>query len=342
MKTFRILGIVILLMVVGVFIWAAFLPSSFVVDKRVFVKSTRQTVYESIIDFKEWKHWSPWHDSTTQVSYDGAEMGVGAVLRWKNNEMEIGQMTIVSCHPDSGALIQLKAFETNDSSFIRFTFHDFIDSLQVGIEYEGEGFDYFMGRFEGFIIKTAMSQSSEIGLQKLKKYVENRPQLADLFGYDVEELDMEERMYFGIRDSVSTSELPVFMKSLKREVNDFVLSSRIITTGSPICVWESYDPTGMSVIRYAYPVNAEPQMMSNRFAIFNLPAYKVLRTQVTGEYSSNTAPWTAMRNFMRDHNYQLSHFAFEEFVTGLPNEKDTANWITYDYYPVTKEYDANE
>lgn len=339
MKTFKILGIILLLMVAGFFIWAAILPSSFVIDEHTYVKNTRQTVYESIIDFREWKHWSPWHDSTTKISYEGETHGVGAKMSWQNNDMRVGQMTIERCHPDSGVWVKLLALETGDSSYIQFKFKDYIDSMQVGIHYEGSGFKYMLGRFEGFIIKRAMVQSSQIGLQKLKTYVEDKPTSPELFGYEIEKLDVPEQTYLGLRDSVSTNELQFLLRELRQKVDVAIQQNEEMIDGAPVCFWERYDQGGQSLVRYCYPIK-EGVTNTHGLETFHTPASTIIRTSIHGDYNNQMAAWVALRNYMQGKNFRISHFAFEEYAVGLPDEQDTAQWITYASYPVIETSDS--
>ncbi len=338
MRTFKIIGLILLAMVAAIFIWAAVLPSAFVVEKCTYIKSNRMTIYESIADFREWKHWSPWHDSTTRISYSGEECGVGAKMSWQNNQMAVGEMSIEACHPDSFVLVKLKALETLDSSYIRFQFKDYIDSIKVSIIYASEDHDYFLGRFEGFIMRTAMEESSEIGLKDMKEYVENKPEAPEDYGFEVEEGDMPQRYYMGIRDSFHYQDMDEFMYNLRTRVDKQVAESGIEVLGAPIMLWE---PTRkMTAVRYAYPV-AEGSTIPNGLQAFHLPAYEIIKVRMDGNYQAQNAAWISLQQHMENKGLSSRHFAFEEFVRGAHNEADTAKWITYRVYPVYK-IESNE
>jgi uncharacterized protein YndB with AHSA1/START domain len=70
-----------------------------------------EKVFAQVNDFHKWKDWSPWEklDPEMKRTYEGAELGTGAVYKWSGNDkVGEGMMTITESKPNERIRIKLK------------------------------------------------------------------------------------------------------------------------------------------------------------------------------------------------------------------------------------------
>src|SRR5258706_521725 len=72
-------GLVLLLLVVGLF-----LPSAFSVQRSAVINATPNKVYNLVVEPKQWTKWSVWtqRDPDMKITYSGPPFGMGARWSW--------------------------------------------------------------------------------------------------------------------------------------------------------------------------------------------------------------------------------------------------------------------
>jgi uncharacterized protein YndB with AHSA1/START domain len=116
----KTIGIVIVLGIAAVLIFAATQPDSFRIERSALIKAPPEKIFTHINDFRLWEPWSPWEkiDPALQRSYSGAPSGVGAAYEWKGNkEVGHGRMEIVESTAPSKVALKLHfitPFEANN------------------------------------------------------------------------------------------------------------------------------------------------------------------------------------------------------------------------------------
>lgn len=87
-----------LLIVTGVLlIGSLFLPSEYEVTRDIAIDGTPEEIFAQVQDLKTWKVWSPWNPDTypgMEITYSGAEKGVGAKSAWTDPKNGNGSMEI--------------------------------------------------------------------------------------------------------------------------------------------------------------------------------------------------------------------------------------------------------
>lgn len=76
---------------------------TYTVTREGDVPAETERVRAALVDFHEWRNWSPWEDLDPELerTYDGPESGVGATYAWKGNRKAgEGRMEIVKDAPD--------------------------------------------------------------------------------------------------------------------------------------------------------------------------------------------------------------------------------------------------
>jgi uncharacterized protein YndB with AHSA1/START domain len=106
----KTVGIVLVLLIAGVVVFAATRPDSFRVQRTASIKAPPEKIYALITDLKGWKAWSPYDkkDPAMKRTLSGAPSGKGAIYEWDGNkDVGKGRMEIADATPPSKVLIKL-------------------------------------------------------------------------------------------------------------------------------------------------------------------------------------------------------------------------------------------
>lgn len=130
----KTIGIVVVVLIAGVLIFAATKPDTFRVQRAASIKAPPEKIAAVLGDFHGWEAWSPWEkmDPAMKRSYSGAPKGKGAVYAWEgNSKVGQGRMEITEDAPSRVAmdLDFAKPFEAHNK--VVFTLAPKGDSTEV-------------------------------------------------------------------------------------------------------------------------------------------------------------------------------------------------------------------
>ena len=83
---------------------------TYTVSREAKIDAPPVRIYEQIVDFRNWPHWSPWEDLDPELrrTYSGAESGKGSVYAWSGNRKAgTGHMEIIGAAEPSRVQIDL-------------------------------------------------------------------------------------------------------------------------------------------------------------------------------------------------------------------------------------------
>jgi hypothetical protein len=119
LKTLAIIGVVIVVAIAGILLYAATKPDSFRVQRVVLINAPNDKVFPLINDMKAWTAWSPYEkkDPAMKRTYGAVTAGKGATYAW-DGDKNVGQgsMEIVESSPRKIVLKLdfLKPFEAHN------------------------------------------------------------------------------------------------------------------------------------------------------------------------------------------------------------------------------------
>jgi uncharacterized protein YndB with AHSA1/START domain len=118
---FKLIGLVLVLLIAGVLIYASTKPDTFRMERSTIIKAPPEKISAYLSDFKQWAAWSPWDekDPAMKRSFSGAASGKGAIYGWEgNNKVGTGSMEVLEVQPQkvSVKLDFLKPFETHNTA----------------------------------------------------------------------------------------------------------------------------------------------------------------------------------------------------------------------------------
>jgi uncharacterized protein YndB with AHSA1/START domain len=168
--------IVVVLLVAGLAVFVASRPDQFRVERSALIQAPPAALQAQIEDFHQWPHWSPWarRDPSMQVTYEGAERGVGAVQRWVGSkEVGKGSATILESEPGQRVLIQLEFLEPfRATSLVEFRFQPEAGGTRVSWSMSGS--NSFIGKAISLFcdVDGRVGGDFEQGLEQLRRRVE--------------------------------------------------------------------------------------------------------------------------------------------------------------------------
>jgi hypothetical protein len=119
LKTLAIIGVVVVVAIAGILLYAATKPDSFRVQRTVLINAPSDKVFPLINDVKAWTVWSPYEkkDPAMKRTYGAVTAGKGATYAW-DGDKNVGQgsMEIVESSPRKIVLKLdfLKPFEAHN------------------------------------------------------------------------------------------------------------------------------------------------------------------------------------------------------------------------------------
>ena len=110
----KIIGLVVVLVVAAVLIFAATRPDAFRVERVASIKAPPEKIFTLINDLHGWAVWSPYEkkDPAMKRTFSGAANGKGAVYEWDGNKnVGRGRMEITDAAMPAKIVIKLDFFE---------------------------------------------------------------------------------------------------------------------------------------------------------------------------------------------------------------------------------------
>ena len=147
--------------------------AEFEVVRETTLAASRAAVYALLVDFHEWRKWSPWEDIDPALSrtYSGPDAGVGATYEWVGNRKAgAGRMEITDAVEPSKvqiALQFLKPFKSSNTTTFELVERD----GETHVTWRMVGPKTFMVRFMGVFMSMdkMVGKDFEKGLSRLRE-----------------------------------------------------------------------------------------------------------------------------------------------------------------------------
>ena len=113
LKILAIVGVVLVVVVAGILIYAATKPNDFRVQRTLAIKAPPEKLFAMIADLHGWAAWSPYEkkDPAMKRSFAGAPSGKGAIYEWDGNKnVGKGRMEVLESTPPAKVVIKLDFF----------------------------------------------------------------------------------------------------------------------------------------------------------------------------------------------------------------------------------------
>ena len=172
----KIVLLVVVVIIVGVLVFAATRPTNFVVTRTALINAPPEKLSGMVEDFHQWGAWSPWEkmDPTMKRTYDGPAKGVGSSYAWVGNDkVGSGSMRIEKVEPGREVVFGLhfvKPFKADNLG--RFTFQP--EGAGTKVVWSMEGKNPYIAKVMGlfFNMDKLIGKDFEAGLNNMKALAE--------------------------------------------------------------------------------------------------------------------------------------------------------------------------
>lgn len=176
MKLLKFIGITVLMLMVAFFGVAAFLPAEIHIERSVVVSSSPSVVFKHVNDLREWRNWSPWHktNSNMKITYKGPLKGEGASYRWESEKIGAGNLTITDSRLNQYIATDLNFMEEGDATGY-YQFEPVKNGTLVTWSFQTDIGDDPFTKYMGLMMDNVVRSDFDRGLQNLKSHIEDLP-----------------------------------------------------------------------------------------------------------------------------------------------------------------------
>ena len=328
MKSIKVLGVIILLLIATLTIIPLFLADNVTISSEKVINAKPATVFQQVNMFKNWKHWSPFEDDSTMIdNYEGPEAGHGAKRIWSGEKAGEGSMTIVKSEPYTLIQNKLEFGPEGAGGTGTWNFEETEEGVKVNWAIHITDLRYPFERWYGLMSKSIMTPLMEQGLSTLKSVAEAKPAI------DIQIVNVDMQPSLSMLDSTNIDGIGKLLERNYGMIMEHIMKKEIPITGFPFAVYYNWDPNGIIVIRAAIPV-AEGTKGHKSIEYFELPSVKAVYAKHFGSYDTGDTHY-AIDDYMKANKIEGNEqFIWEVYVTDPMTEPDTSKWQTDIYYPL--------
>ena len=329
MKALKIIFIILFAIIALFFVFVLFLPSSAETKQSETINTPALTVFKQVNNLQNWEQWSPLKQKKPELefTYEGSELGVGAVQIWKVNSKE-KIMKIVESQPYQRILMEKITYADETPVDVFWTFVEKDGKTDVTWGINVEELSYPFGRFMAFTMSDKTEKYFKQGLENLKKYCENLPPYPK-----VEITKTQEIIGLAIKDSANANTMGQKMSEMYGELMTYTFKKKIQMAGYPFTIWYSWDMDKPMVFAAAIPMIKKYDGKGRIFPIKIAPTEAVTALH-KGSYNSSDFTWMAIDEFIKEHKLVSAGDPWETYITDPTNEPDTSKWETRLYWPI--------
>jgi len=330
-KFLRFVITLVLIALLSILVLGIIQPKDAFVTRSVFIKAPKDSIFEEIVKFKNWPHWSPWSqkDTTMKITYTGTDGTPGSSYHWIGNkdltgEGEMKNMAVDGTKMDYEINI-IKPWEmtATGSLIVKDTANGMEKVTWTFIKHTPFPWNA-MNMFVN--IDKYMGGDFELGLGTMKKYLEGRAMQAPEL--EIKEVDFPEHIYQGVRKTISWMDITKFFMD-----NKAILGKETMVSGSYSGLYYTWDTATKTTDAVAGIPVSDTSMQVEGASFFHVPAARAYMTVHKGGYSNMMAAHMAIAKQMEAKGQKHS-LVIEEYPSGQYNQPDSTKWVTNIYYLV--------
>lgn len=348
MKALKIIGIVVVVVILGVFVLGMALDKEFKVTADVSIDAPKEVVWQHVASLEMQNKWSPWADKDPNMtsSYKGESGQVGSLYHWSgNDDVGEGEQEITALNPMTRVEQDLRFLAPWESTAEVFFNVGDGENGSATVEWGFVSEHTNMSAIMDFFMDMAGSIETDykLGLDNLKDMceaveVETVPEpVADVFtidGYDINNTEIMNATYIGVRQVIPQDQIQEFMSKSYQTIMEGLKNAGYEPAGAPSALyfeWNVEEETAdMAAV---FPLgNTEADVMG--LESFNVPQGRAFQVDYYGDYDNMIAVHGALEKGMNEKGMQLSNAVVEEYLTDPSTEEDPSKWLTRITYPV--------
>jgi effector-binding domain-containing protein len=332
---YSVLTITTLVVVLGLFA-----RKNYHVQRTLDIRAPRDTVYEQVRFFKNMAKWSPWNkiDPDMQASFGGTDGAPGATYTWNgNSDVGKGVQTLKSTTRERTEIEVSMKDPWKSSSMSVFALQA-LDSANTRVVWDYDLYVGFPWNAMAMLtdVDRGVGKDFERGLGNLKKLCEKlmNPRYN---GFAVEEVEMGEMHFIGVRDTLRTVDVPKFYSEHTAKILVSLLDGKTEPKGPATGIYWRWDEKNLITdLATAFPVAADVKPATG-YKTFSIPAGQALSIDYFGPYDSLGNVHKGMKMYLTEKKLEALSPFIESYVTDPGKEPDTAKWLTKVVYWIKKD-----
>lgn len=341
MKILKYILLFVLIVVIGLAIYAAVQPDSYEVKRTRVLNAPVEVVYDNVSDYKNWEAWLPWkeEDPEMTLAYGDQTQGQGASYSWSSSSGN-GSMEMIEAKQNE-AIVNEMTFEGMGSAKGFWNFKPIENGTEVTWGMKTEESPYMMKLISAVSggYDNMMGPMFERGLEKLDSIVQitakdYKPEGTWSMG-EITRKPMDAQTFIGYPHISTTEEaMQLFQESLPKA--GMYASEKGLAQDEymPSAIYNNWDmETGEvdMIIGLFLEKDLDPAEGMEKVT---LPKGDVVMVSKFGNYGTgDEQAHMAIAEFLKEHNLTIAGPVYEKYVNDPTLVKE--NEIQTDiYYPV--------
>ena len=325
MKIVKYVLLFLLVVIVGLAIYAAVQPNSYEITRSRVIEAPTEMVYNNISDYKNWEAWGPWleEDPTMTFEYGDLTKGEGASYSW-NGKDGTGSQKMVSAVPYESITNEL-SFEGMGSSTGYWKFTPSGDGTEVTWGMKADEVPYifkFFGAISGGY-DSMMGPMFERGLERLDsvmvKEVDAYNKLASTWSMgEVTKVAVDTKNFIGYAHNAKIDQevmSKIFQESMPKVGEYAVAQGHQYGEFTPGAVYTKWDEeTGEA--EFIVGVFSDSMITpGDGMTSMNFPKGEMVKVSKFGNYGvGDMEAHTAIAEYMESNNIALPEIVYELYM----------------------------
>lgn len=304
-----------------------FAKKSYQIERSITIDAPTSMIYDYVRHFKNFDQWSPWTalDPQQKTTLSGPDGAIGASHFWNGNDkVGEGRQTITAIGPDFIKMETefLRPFKSTSEA--QFQFAPDGEQTKVTWSFHMRAPFPLNGLMMFTDVDEGVGKDYEIGLENLKRILEEKAHRKYL-GYEVKvEETYPERTFAGIRQLTDTTQVGNVYAAHIQKVSGMLAKAGIQPAGPPVALFYTWE-NGKTDMATAVPVS---EGIPAGLGSFRTPARKAYVIDYFGPYEQSMKAHAAMDAYLAEQELVFVPPVLEEYLSGPGTEPDTAKWHT--------------
>jgi effector-binding domain-containing protein/uncharacterized protein YndB with AHSA1/START domain len=299
----------------------------FEVQRSIEIAASPEQVFETLVDYHTWSHWSPWlcAEPDAQVNVSEDSRAVGATYAWDGELVGSGQLTHLQIKPGrqiDDEIEFLKPYRSKSS--VQFQLDPLKNDTLVTWRMDGSlPWHLFWMRSR---IQAYVGLDYERGLKMLKQWVEVVVHGVQPIG----PLNVA-----GVGRSCAFSDVGPVMSDAISAATTLLADQGLPNDGLPISVYHSFKVSAEALeFTIGRVLPGSIGVDSSEFSIWSIPTMRALRVEHIGAYQNLGNAWYTAMQIARHRKLKLSWVGPFEIYRNDPNDTPEPELRTDVYLPL--------
>lgn len=339
MKAFKYISFLLLIAIIGTFIYIAVQPNTFEVSRTRTINAPASIIYDNVIDFKNWQDWSSWVESNNDIKIILPKLtnGVNGSYSWEDKD-GFGIMKTLETVPNISIKQEMR-FAEYPPSDIYWEFKPNSNGT-TDVTWTMKGKDLPFGfkaysLFSGGMDKQ-IGPHYERSLAKLDSMV-----IVGMSKYSITIHGVTYRSggyYLYNTASCKIDDIANKIPEMLPKVVTYAAKNNIAQAGNPFISYIKWD-IGNNAAIFSCCVPTSDRVITaedSEILTGELPAFKAIKTTLKGNYSNLKEAWESTMKYIPDNGFEFDEYGpmLESYITDPTKTPNPADWVTEIYIPI--------